>query len=263
MKPEANLEQQVAISPARLAKLRRFNFVMGIAHLVQSIAVVVLTNDFSLPVIGTFLVGPPGAGGVTVSPLFDVRIGWGVAGFLLLSGAAHLLVASPGINDWYNRNLAKRRNYARWIEYSISSSLMVVLIAMLTGIADAAALIAIFGVNASMILFGWLMEKYEEPGSTNWLAYWFGVFAGLFPWLAIGVYLWTPGSDASPPAFVYAIFVSLFIFFNTFAVNMVLQYRQVGKWRDYLYGERAYIWLSLIAKSALAWQVFGGTLAGG
>ena len=56
--------------------------------------------------------------------------------------------------------------------------------------------------------------------------------------------------------------MSLFVFFNVFAVNQWLQYRQVGRWRDYLVGERAYITLSLVAKSALAWQVFGGTLAG-
>ncbi|MDH5294973.1 MAG: hypothetical protein OEW91_14955, partial [Acidimicrobiia bacterium] len=35
----------------------------------------------------------------------------------------------------------------------------------------------------------------------------------------------------------------------------------IGRWRDYLFGERFYILLSLVAKSALAWQVFGGTLA--
>jgi len=34
----------------------------------------------------------------------------------------------------------------------------------------------------------------------------------------------------------------------------------VGKWAEYLRGERAYIVLSLVAKSALAWQVFAGTL---
>jgi len=50
------------------------------------------------------------------------------------------------------------------------------------------------------------------------------------------------------------------VFFNSFAVNMVLQYRQVGKWRDYLFGEVAYVFLSLVAKSLLAWQVFAGTL---
>jgi hypothetical protein len=41
---------------------------------------------------------------------------------------------------------------------------------------------------------------------------------------------------------------------------MVLQYRRVGPWRDYLFGETAYMVLSLVAKSALAWQVFAGTL---
>jgi hypothetical protein len=41
---------------------------------------------------------------------------------------------------------------------------------------------------------------------------------------------------------------------------MFLQYKKVGKWKDYIYGERVYIWLSLIAKSLLAWQVFAGTL---
>jgi hypothetical protein len=43
---------------------------------------------------------------------------------------------------------------------------------------------------------------------------------------------------------------------------MVLQYKQVGRWRDYLFGEKAYIVLSLTAKTALAWQIFAKTLVG-
>jgi len=62
------------------------------------------------------------------------------------------------------------------------------------------------------------------------------------------------------PGFVYAIYVSLFVFFNIFALNQFLQYKQVGRWKDYLFGERMYIVLSLVAKSLLAWQVFFGTL---
>lgn len=81
--------------------------------------------------------------------------------------------------------------------------------------------------------------------------------------VAIAIYLWSPTTAAEPPAFVYAIFVSLFVFFNSFALNMLLQYRQIGPWRSYLFGESAYILLSLTAKSALAWQVFAGALASG
>ena len=139
--------------------------------------------------------------------------------------------------------------------------MMVVLIAMLTGISDVAALIAIFAANAAMILFGAVQERYESPGGSLW-PFWLGCVIGIAPWLAIGVYLWSPGSSAEPPAFVYAIFGSLFIFFNVFAINMWLQYRRVGRWRSYLFGERVYMVLSLVAKSLLAWQVFAGTLAG-
>jgi hypothetical protein len=67
-------------------------------------------------------------------------------------------------------------------------------------------------------------------------------------------------SNAKAPAFVYAIVFSIFIFFNIFALVQFLQYKKVGKWSDYLLGEKTYITLSLIAKSALAWQVFVGTL---
>ena len=33
--------------------------------------------------------------------------------------------------------------------------------------------------------------------------------------------------------FVYGVFVSYALFFNTFPVNMVLQYKKVGRWADY------------------------------
>jgi len=48
---------------------------------------------------------------------------------------------------------------------------------------------------------------------------------------------------------------------NTFALNMYLQYKKVGPWKDYLFGERMFIVLSLLAKTALAWQIWFGTLA--
>ncbi len=252
----------VTESDGRWRRLRRYNLIMGAFHAAQGVVILVLANDFALPVTATFLTNRPGApGSQALHDLFEVRLAWGVAAFVFLSALAHWLIASPGIFEWYRRNLLRSRNYARWIEYSLSSSVMVVLIAMLTGISDVAALGAIFGVNAAMILFGLLMEHYETPGRPRWLSFVFGCLAGAVPWILVGVYLVSPGVSAPVPGFVYAIYFSLFVFFNVFAVNLVLQYRQVGKWRDYLYGETVYIFLSLTAKSLLAWQVFASTLA--
>jgi hypothetical protein len=244
----------------RLDRLRWWNVVVGLVLAVQAVLIAVLTNGFALPVTATFMTGPPGSA-TRLHHLFDLRTGWGVAAFLAISAAALLVIASPPVFGWYRRNLLRERNYGRWIEYFFSSSIMIVLIAQLVGISDIAALMAIFAVNACMILFGLLMERYESPGRPSWLPFWFGSLAGVVPWLAIVVYTWAPGVSVSPPAFVYGIIISLFVFFNCFAVNMVLQYRRVGPWRDYLFGEKAYIVLSLTAKALLAWQVFFPVLA--
>jgi hypothetical protein len=239
----------------KLGRLRIWNIVVGLILAVQAVLLGVLTNDFSLPVTSTFMTGAPGTA-PEMQHLFNISTGWGVFAFLAISAAALLIIASPLVFPWYKRNLLQNRNYGRWIEYFFSSSIMIVLIAQLTGISDIAALVAIFGINACMILFGALQEKYEEPGKPSWLPFWFGSFAGIIPWIAIVIYVIAPGLTVSPPGFVYGIIASLFVFFNCFAVNMVLQYKQVGPWRDYLFGEKVYIILSLTAKALLAWQVF-------
>ena len=254
----------MGVSQPSATSLRWYNLVAALVHAAQAVAVVALSNDFTLPVTASYLAGPPGTAPSDTVTLLDTPIGLAVAGFLALSALFHLVVISPWFFERYWNGLAAGHNYFRWVEYSVSSSIMIVLIAQLTGIADVAALLAIFGVNASMILFGWLQEKYEQPGEGGWLPFIFGCIAGIVPWLAVLVYVLAPGSTsgAEPPAFVYGIIVSLFVFFNVFAVNQWLHYKQVGRWREYLVGERAYITLSLVAKSLLAWQVFGGTLAG-
>ena len=242
-------------SEKRFNNLRTWNIVVGLVLAVQAVLMAILTNDFKLPVTATFMSGPPGTA-PELHHLFDIPTGWGVFAFLAISAAALLIIASPIAFSWYKRNLMQSRNYGRWIEYFFSSSIMIVLISQITGISDIAALAAIFGINACMILFGALQEKYENPGKPSWLPYWFGCFAGIIPWIAIAVYVWAPGLTVSPPGFVYGIIVSLFLFFNCFAINMVLQYKQVGPWKDYLFGEKVYIFLSLTAKALLAWQVF-------
>jgi len=132
-------------------------------------------------------------------------------------------------------------------------------VALSNAVVDA-LLVALVGVNASMIGFGWMQERYEAPGA-GLGPFWIGCVAGSIPWIAIAIYLIGPGADQHAPGFVYGIFFSLFVLFNCFAVNQWLQYKQVGKWSDYLIGERAYITLSLVAKSLLAWQIFASMLA--
>jgi uncharacterized membrane protein YhaH (DUF805 family) len=248
----------VTVTDEAFGRLKKYNWLMGALHAAQGVAVLLLATDFKLPVTGTFPLGPPGTTETESAILFNVSVAGGVAAFLFLSAIFHWIVASVGARR-YRDQLSRGQNQFRWIEYALSSSVMIVLIAMLPGISDIAALVALFAVNAGMIFFGSVQERYEEPGGSLG-PFWMGAALGTVPWIAIGIYLASPGSDAQPPGFVYGIFVSLFVFFNAFAITQVLQYRQVGRFKNYLTGERTYILLSLLAKTALAWQVFAGTL---
>lgn len=249
------------ITAAQQTSLRRWNLIAGFAHAVQAVLIIVLASDFTLPVTSTYILGPPGTTASETVTLFNSPIAIGVALFFALSAFFHFWVATVGFGR-YIGGLSYQRNIFRWVEYSISSSVMIVLIAQICGITDAWALTAIFGVNASMILFGWLQEKYEIPGNGGWVPFIFGCIAGIVPWIIIVFQLIRPGASAQNevPAFVWGIVITLFLFFNIFALNQWLQYKRVGKWSNYLYGEKWYIGLSLVAKSLLAWQVFAGTL---
>jgi len=250
-----------------LRRLRPFNASMGMLHLLQGVAILLLSSDVTFPLRTTFLnsSGPPGSDALTVTrTVYDLRLGPLIAAFLLISSVAHFLLASPGVYQWYVRNLKRHINYVRWYEYALSSSVMIVVIAMLSGVFDLPTLVLLFSLNATMIFFGLMMELHNQTTEkTNWTSFAMGCFAGAVPWVIIiwyfvGAVLTSDSGDV--PGFVYGIIASLFIFFNVFAINMFLQYKKVGPWRDYLFGEFVYILLSLTAKSALAWQVFAGTL---
>lgn len=247
----------------RYPELRRLNLIVGGAHLAQAIVIIAISNDFAIPVVADVQDGPPGTALTIEKVFFDLRFSIAIAVFLLLAAADHLLMAAPRVIDWYERNLDRGINVARWLEYSISASIMIVLIAMLPGVTNLYALIGLFAVNAAMILFGLLMEQVNGPDRpVTWWPYVFGCLAGIVPWVTIGIALVTSQAEGDGvPGFVYGIFVSLFVLFNCFALNQWLQYRGRGRFSDYLYGERVYLILSLVAKSALAWQVYAGTLA--
>ncbi len=248
----------------KLAQLRKLNVIAGCLHLLSFVAILVLSNDASLPVSATYLTDAPGTGNFSLPVnLFDLNISYMVAAFMALSAFFHFFVSSPKVFPTYTAGLAKHINVYRWVEYSLSSSLMIIVILQLNGSADYIALLAIFGVNVCMILFGWLQERYTTPGSGDMLPFWFGCFAGAIPWLAVAINVWSPKgpAESTVPGFVYGIVISLFVFFNCFALVQWKQYQAKGKWADYLYGERRYIVLSFVAKSLLAWQVFSGALA--
>lgn len=250
--------------------LRKFNGIMGGLHLTQAFLMLGFAlfidriGAFEVPVRSYFLTFDQTQMRLVtdMKEQFNVSFGIMVSMFLFISAFAHFVIVSPWGNEIYNRDLKKGINKFRWYEYALSSSLMIVLIAMLFGVYDIGSLILIFVLNASMNFFGLDMEEINigKTKNLNWKPFIFGTIAGLTPWVVIILYAFGNTNPADVPWFVYALAGSYFLFFNLFPINMLLQYNRVGKWNNYLYGERGYIILSLVAKTVLAWIAFGGVM---
>jgi apolipoprotein N-acyltransferase len=136
---------------------------------------------------------------------------------------------------------------------------MIFAIAMFSGMLDIVSLMLLFTVNALMNLFELMMELHNQTTEkTNWTAFIYGCIAGAVTCLAVFIYLFTSLGKANVefPSFVYAVLITFLVFFNSFAINMFLQYKKIGPWKNYLFGETVYVLLSLVAKSVLAWQPF-------
>ena len=114
---------------AAITKLRKINLAAGLLHLVSLIGILLLSNDVSLPVRATYLTDAPSTDSFSDPVnLFNLNISYLVAAFFGLSAAFHFLVSSPKFFPLYADGLRRNQNIFRWVEYSISSSLMIVVI---------------------------------------------------------------------------------------------------------------------------------------
>jgi hypothetical protein len=280
--------------------LRLWNGIMGSLHLIQGLFMVFLSKenvtDISLwlPKIDI----TQKAASLQPEKWYSVNLGYTISSFLFLSAIAHFVTILPGVYEWYLKNLKYKINLIRWYEYALSSSVMVYVIAIECGIRDGFTLMLLCGLNAAMNLFGAAMEMHnsalrklsvlKQTGNSdiekvdfdldedstfrpNWSTFLYGCFVGILPWIVMGTYFFVslnrlgdvqdlPQKVKDVLNTVRLIFPILFVFFNLFAINMILQYKRVGAWKKYLFGEKAYIILSLLAKSFLAWFIWGGTL---
>ncbi|MBM3909345.1 MAG: heliorhodopsin HeR [Firmicutes bacterium] len=249
-------------------KLVSFNLKMGLVHLVQGIALLILAltvplfRDFRPEIVGRFF-GPVGGGlyAPIEEAMFELPVAILAAAFILLSALFHFLISVP-FKKQYLANVEKGINPLRWYEYALSSSIMIVLLSIMFGVTTIEGLLSVFGINAVMNLLGLLMEKMNPPSrtKTDWTAHWIGWIAGLIPWVIIVIYMLNIGDLSVLPWFVLPGLSFYFLVFNLFAFNQILQYARVGKWKDYVYGEKSYVWLSLFGKSILAWLVFIGII---
>jgi len=250
------------------ASLQRWNKWLAVLHAVQGLVILLLSVNRAFPVTTSYLgvdsLQTQSQGHVVLAAgtqqLFDVNLALLVATFLFIGAIAHGLMATK-LRASYEKDLKKGINKIRWVEHAFSAGTMVVTIALLLGMQDISALLMLFGLTALASFFWLVVETYEQVAKqVNRLGFVIGAVARVLPWTILVIYAVSGSVYGSVPGYVYGILASLFVIFGCVAANAYLQYRKIGNWTNYLYGERVFMILSLVAKTVLAWQIFAGSL---
>jgi hypothetical protein len=214
---------------------------------------------------------------------YELSLTWLIAVFFFLSFAFQLAAYFPNVYS-YEALLKRGRHPLRFIEYSISSPLMVIAIALLSGIFEHYALLGMFFAMFSCNILGLLAEhlasmkpkeKTDEEDrllrnvdagmrsehlTVTWIAHVAGWLCVIGAWLPVlsAFSLGNSEGTVAAPDFVYVIIATMFVLFNSFGINQLLELSGV-------YGhetaELVYITLSLTSKSLLGWMIFANVLA--
>lgn len=165
-----------------------------------------------------------------------------------------------------NEMMRSHNNYIRWIEYSITATIMLYIIALLSGMKDTNLYYMIGISNVVMMLQGQLIERavYKgEKGETVWIPLISG-FLLLFVEFVVILRDYNRAFDAATkfgkthpnatkqqiPEWVKPMIYILFIFFASFGlVSFYTIYK--GKDQDYETIEKIYVILSLLSKTSL------------
>lgn len=249
-----------------MLSLRALNLTAGILHLAQAVAVAVIVAQAAqllLPVTVDYPNGAPGAG---LPPerllLASVNVGVGAVVVLLLPALHHLLVASPVLGARYRAAIELGRNPIRWVELSVTSSIMLFLIAQLNGITDVATLVLVYSTQSALVVLLWLQERLGTPARTL-QPFIFASAIGIVPWGVIALHVLAPGATSGydQAGWIRVLTVTLLLLFFAFGINQWLGFKGLPVGRTYATEDRAYVILSLATKAAFAWQVVAGILS--
>jgi hypothetical protein len=209
-----------------LKGLRSLPLIAGALLLVQAGVLMALGRSILLPV--SF--GP--------IELVQVDAVAGVIVLLVLAGLARLVGSGQG---------------ARWIEFSLTSSITVFLVAQLNGVSDIGALVLIYAATTGMVLFAVLQDRVLVSRGHPLLPLCFAAALGIVPWGVIAFY--QIGASLTGPGPAVMVRLITLVMLVSAAAFFVSQWREARRQRG---GERMHVLLSFASASAFAWLVVLG-----
>lgn len=197
-----------------------------------------------------------------IRSLYDVELRWLAVATMVLSAIFPLLYLTR-LKGLYAKGQQKRAFLWRWIENGIVGSLIIVTIALLSGVQDIVTLKLLAGLTIVSGLLAWTAEKqHAEAQRPATAAYLLSLVTGLLPWLLIGAYaIATPiYGMVRNTGFVYGLYAIALAGFVAAAINLRKYLKSASTPASYELTERNYVLINLLVRTAFAVTLIVGLL---
>ena len=245
--------------------LRAWHVLIGSLFTVQAALLLAFANDFRVSLDLEYLSMnlatdqlETAARTVTELPLV-----WLAVALLLVGAAINFALASVWF-ERYKLTLSLNRNRFRWLNYSLSRGLLLVIIAVLFGVSNIALISLLFMTALSLGAFNVFVDSHYNRLSKRLRRFSYAVtwLMILMPWVVFILYAvanWLYDPSAVPTS-VYVVTASALVYFLSYDFSFTKQRAGQGRWANYLYGEKVHLGLSFVFRSAIVWQIFVCTL---
>lgn len=265
------------------SKLLNMHLSAGVLHAVNTAFSAYWVNK-KLDSAGTFTIvngftdGKPGNSVPDIDEIASYKLARLVPVFPALSTLNHFY--SYFFPKHYLQQVEKGSNPVRWSEYSVSASIMLIIISQLSGGNDIKQLEQLVLSNMALQGIGYLVEKESAQGIKDGSSHHYdqavlqemvGFLILASQWSTIFTSFFTSvkESNEDTPDVVYAIIFVMFGLFVVFGILSVFYMRgqkavrtswSSGKVRDFRQVEIGYITLSFISKTLLTYLVLFGSI---
>jgi|LGOV01.1.fsa_nt_gb hypothetical protein len=265
------------IRPDSFGKIRRFNLLLGLGYFAQGIfmlAAALVINDIKIikPLLyssymnwntGNSSNGWQGFLENTLEVVKEVPIALLISIVLLISGVIYFALVNYKISSSYNSDLQTGLNKFRWIDYSITTSITLMFVAMLFGINDITSLVFLIFIAFSSNIMFMVMEILKKlDGGTRWFFFIMGTIIQGGALLMIFLYQKNNGAPEVITSMMTGFLIAQIAFFVLTLLITVLKQLDVWKFKDGMFVERAYSLTAFLYKSAFTWMFFIGALSG-
>jgi hypothetical protein len=255
------------------SKLKKWNYWLAGLYALQAIAIVILGSKAALPITAQYpavdALASEAAGhqviGGAFRQLFDVQIGWMVATFLIVFATIRY-VAGRKIRVQDQPGTDRGVSALRWMSFGLGGGLVVVTIALLSGIYSVGTLLLLYGATLVGCVLAFATEVVIDVNKGMWTRFArllgnLSVMSLMAPWVVfaiavIGAAFW----NGNLPAYMYSIYGCVALLFIGTALATYFYFARQGKWADPLYAERTFMVLEVLTASFLAWQIYAGVL---